>query len=48
MYDLISKIIVVSRDVVFNKDKIWKWNKFEYDIIEKSGILRVIIGEYGN
>lgn len=38
----------MSRDVVFNKDKTWKWNKSEHDTIEKPGILRVTIGEYGN
>ena len=47
LYDPTHQRIVVSRDVVFEEDKAWEWNKTRRDEAEKPGIFKVTIGEYG-
>jgi len=48
MFDPTSKRIIVSRDVVFDEDKSWKWNKQNTEENEQPGNFKVTFGDFGN
>lgn len=48
LLDPTQQRIVVSRDVVFEENKAWEWNKARREKTEKLGAFKVTLGEYGN
>lgn len=48
MFDPTTQRIIVSRDVVFDETKSWKWSNFDNEEIEKSGMFTFAFGDYGN
>ena len=49
MFDPASRKIIVSRDVVFEDDRRWKWrNLLDHKTVEKLRQLKVTFSVYGN
>ena len=48
LFDPTRQRIVVSRDVVFNENKSWEWNKTDRVVIEKPGEFKISLGNHVN
>ena len=48
LFDPTRQRIVVSRDVVFNENKSWEWNKTDRVVIEKPGMFKISLRDHVN
>lgn len=48
LYDPTHRRIVVSRDVIFDERKSWKWNVCDASSESVPGMFIITMGEYGN
>ncbi|XP_022558682.2 uncharacterized protein LOC111206341 [Brassica napus] len=48
LLDPVTRKVVVSRDVVFDENKGWKWNTTTNENSEESGMFKLSLGLYGN
>lgn len=48
LMDPTSRKVVVSRDVVFDESRGWKWKTTENEVVEQPGMFKISFGVYGN
>ena len=48
LFDPTQQKIIVSRDVVFEENKAWDWNKTAQGVTERPGTFEVTLGDHGN